>query len=321
MEQEFQRSLQKIGSRFFIGFEGKYPEDPGVLQIIDYIKNKLIGGVILFAHNIESSTQLIQLTQLLKSIEPSLIISIDQEGGKVQRLSSKNGFKDFKSAFEVTQMSLESAYQHYCEMGEILYIHGINLNFGPCVDIHDDQCPVIGKHMRSYSESGAKITQYAKAFIEAHQQYNISTCLKHFPGHGFSRQDSHKGLVDITDFAKPKLELEPYRALADRVEYVMIAHVINRQIDPLLPATLSDKYITPILKKQLHFKGKVVTDDIVMGAILDNFTINDACLKALEAGCDYIILSFHPLAMGNNKLPSDFSYIALLQYLALETEL
>ena len=249
-------------------------------------------------------------------MEPGIIIAVDQEGGKVQRLSAKNGFQDFKSAYEVAQMSLEEAYLHYVQMAQILHAHGINLNFGPCVDFHDEHCPVIGKYLRSYGETSTKITSYARAFIEAHQQYNIATCLKHFPGHGFSRQDSHKGLVDITDFAKPDIELGPYLALADQVEYIMTAHVVNRNIDPLLPATLSDKYINPILRHEINFKGKIVTDDIVMGAILDNFSLEEACLRAIKAGADHIILSFHPLAMGSTKLPADFSYLDLLQSLA-----
>jgi beta-N-acetylhexosaminidase len=249
-------------------------------------------------------------------VNPHLVISIDQEGGMVQRLTAKNGFHNFKSAYEVSQMELNDAKVHYVEMAQMLNAHGINLNFGPCVDIHDALCPVIGQYKRSFGSKSSTIVKYAEIFIKAHQEHNIATCLKHFPGHGHSRTDSHKGLVDVTDYAKPEIEIDPYKALCKITQYVMTAHVINREIDSY-PATLSQKYIKPILREQLGFQGKVITDDIIMGAILDNYSITDACFMALASGCDNIILSFHPLAMGKTKLPSDFSYISLLHSLEL----
>lgn len=306
--------LQTMGQRFFIGFEGKNPQDPGVIEIIKLAGSKLIGGVVLFTHNIESSAQLIHLTTALKSKAPDLVIAVDQEGGMVQRLSAQNGFMDFKSAYEVAEMQEVEAHFHYLSMAKMLSDHGINLNFAPCVDLHDRLCPIIGKYKRSYGSTAATINKYAKIFIDAHNQYNISTCLKHFPGHGYSTADSHKGLVDITAYADPKKELKPFKDLANHVNYVMTAHVINQNID-WLPATLSQKYIKPILKDEIGFKGKVVTDDIVMGAILDSFSITKACKMAIAAGCDNIILSFHPMAMGKTRLPDNFSYLNLLKKL------
>ena len=150
-------------------------------------------------------------------------------------------------------------------------------------------------------------------FKKAHDAYGVDIVLKHFPGHGLSRVDSHKGVADVTLLADPAKELKAYKILSKEVDFIMSAHIINANYDPNYPATLSSAYIKPILREQFGFKGKVITDDIIMGAILDSFSIYEAAKLAIKAGCDMIILSFHPFAMGGDKkLPEDFSYVQFL---------
>jgi beta-N-acetylhexosaminidase len=309
--------IQNAGSRFILGFSGTNLEDPGVQEIVYYLENCLIGGIIFFAHNIESPKQIKTLTDSFKLINKDIILATDQEGGFVQRLSARNGFSDFLSPFKVsTTLSTQEAYEHYSIMAKTLAEAGINLNCAPCVDIHDADCPIIGKLERSFSSDVEQIIKMTRIFKQAHIEHGVEITLKHFPGHGHSRTDTHQGYTNITNYTNPITELEPFRVLADEVNYIMTAHVVNSNIDPLYPATISDKYIKPLLRSEFNFKGKILSDDIIMGAILDSYDIEFATQRALLAGCDYIILSFHPSAMqGNTKLPKDFSYLRLLEKL------
>ena len=287
---------EKIASMLMFGFRGTQASEYGVSEIINDIKKYNLGGVILFKYNIISPEQLKSLTRLLSQADSRLLIAVDQEGGKVQRLNSKNGFKDFDTAKKVAEnYSAEEAYRIYLEMAEVLKDYGINFNFAPCVDIDTQpSCSVIGGLERSFSHSPEKIIQYSKKFMDAHKKYNIITTLKHFPGHGYARGDTHQGLVDMTNSANPDVELQPYQELLKGSSHtaVMTAHIVNRNLDEEgFPATLSKKIITTILRGKLGFQGVVVTDALEMGAIREHYKLEDVIYNSINAGNDILVLT------------------------------
>ncbi|EDV18794.1 hypothetical protein TRIADDRAFT_62735 [Trichoplax adhaerens] len=216
MVQDSELTLrQKIAAMLMFGFRGSNVEDQGVVEIVNDITKLGLGGVLLFNYNVESPNQLTSLTSALKQADPKILIAVDQEGGKVQRLSSKNGFRSFDTAKIIAKnYSLEEAYSTYFEMAKILKNYGINFNFAPCVDVDTNPtCSVIGGYERSFSDNPETVIHYSKQFIDAHKEHKIVTTLKHFPGHGYARGDTHQGLVDMTNSANPSVELKPYQEL------------------------------------------------------------------------------------------------------------
>jgi len=137
------------------------------------------------------------------------------------------------------------------------------------------------------------VTAHARAFIQGMHEAGVLTALKHFPGHGSSLKDSHAGFTDVTDTADPGKELAPYRALIalGLADSVMTAHVFNRGLDPWDPATLSRYTVNRILRVRFGYDGVVVSDDLLMGAIIQHYGLEEAAVKALEAGVDVLLIS------------------------------
>ena len=172
---------------------------------------------------------------------------------------------------------------------------GINLNFAPVVDLNrNPENPIIAKKERSFSQNPEVVISHAKQFIKAHAESGILTCIKHFPGHGSSASDSHLGFVDVTQ-TWSDIELLPYKKLIseDNVDCIMTAHVFNHNIDPSYPATLSRVFIDEILRRRLGFKGVVISDDLNMRAISDNYSLEESLLLAINAGVDILLISYN----------------------------
>jgi beta-N-acetylhexosaminidase len=295
----------KIGAMLMFGFRGIEHSDDSVQEIIKDIKNYNLGGVILFKYNIVSPKQLSSLTDSFKQANSKLLISVDQEGGKVQRLNSKNGFKDTDSAKNISEhYTLNEAYQAYNDMAKMLKTNGINFNFAPVVDVDTQPaCSVIGDLERSYSSDVSKVIQYARQFINAHRDQDVLTAVKHFPGHGFAKGDTHKGITDVTDLANPDVELKPYEELLIDSTHisVMTAHIVNRNLDSEgFPATLSQKIISGVLRKQLDFQGVVVTDALEMAAIRNHYSLEEVVVRAINAGNDILVFSRNSAASLND---------------------
>lgn len=292
---------QLVGNMFIVGFYGTKVNQNS--QIINDIERYHLGGVILFdkhpskkgkSKNIQNPKQLRQLTQTLQSSSPyPLLIAIDQEGGKVARLKKKNGFQqNYPSAKEVSKNHTTTDTQKiYTTMGKELSKLGINLNFAPVVDMEiNPKNVVIVKLKRSYGKTSERVTLFSKIFIESMHKYKILTSLKHFPGHGSSTGDSHKGFVDVSKSWKSK-ELEPYKNLIDEnlVDTIMVAHVFNKRLDPLYPASLSQKTINQKLRKEMRYKGVVVTDDLQMYAISKHYSLKETIKLTINAGADLLL--------------------------------
>ena len=290
---------QKIAQMLIIGFRATelQGDEPIVRDICKYG----IGGVILFDYDvilesyersIVSPQQVFELTRTLHSYSGlPLLIAIDQEGGRVSRLKERYGFPPTVSAQYLGSANDLVLTRKYAEsMAETLRGNGINVNFAPVVDLNvNPDNPLIGALERSFSADPEVVTAHAGIFVDAHKRNGIMTSLKHFPGHGSSNTDSHKGLVDVTSTWTEK-ELEPYRALLSRgnCKMVMTAHIFNRHLDPDYPATLSYSTITGLLRNKLGFNGVVVSDDMQMGAITQNYSFDTAIEKSILAGVDIL---------------------------------
>lgn len=307
----------KIGQMLLIGFDGKRVNAESF--IVKAIADYNLGGVILFDYNlrrknhnknIESPAQLKQLTQDLQAFNQQaqrlhhrpplpLFIAVDAEGGKVNRLKSRYGFPAMPSAAETGKQSLQAAETTAKTMASTLKAVGINLNFAPLLDLNiNPDNPVIGKKDRSFSRDPLVVSRYATLFSQEFLKQNIQCAYKHFPGHGSASQDSHEGFVDVTASWQPA-ELIPYQRLLSQPNacgIIMSAHLINRQLDKSgLPATLSHAILTDLLRRQLHFTGIIITDDMQMKAISDHFGLERALVLAINAGADMLIF-------GNNFL-------------------
>ncbi len=293
---------RKLAQMLLLGFPGETLE-PGS-PIDEAIRRYGVGGVVLFDNNVDlgvtgrnitGPAQTGRLTSALQQAsELPLLIAVDQEGGVVARLKDRYGFPPSLSAqFLGQQNRLELTRSASDDIAATLDEYGFNLNLAPCVDLNTNPAnPVIALKERSFSADPALVTAHAAEYIKSHHQRQILTCLKHFPGHGSSRADSHLGLTDVTNYWGRE-ELIPYRNLINQglCDMVMTAHTFNTALDPDYPATLSKATIDGILRKQLGFDGVVVSDDLYMGAIVQHYSYETAVEKAINAGVDLLVVA------------------------------
>jgi beta-N-acetylhexosaminidase len=293
---------KKIGQMLLIGFRGL--DAAAGSAVVKDIQAGRIGGVVLFdrdlalgtaERNIRSPDQVKNLTDSLQSrAAVPLLIAVDQEGGQVVRLKEKAGFPDTLSAQYLGQVNDKELTRGYAARTAVaLAACGINLNFAPLVDLNiNPENPIIGKYERSYGAEPETVVRHALAVIEGHRRHGVICTLKHFPGHGSSRQDSHLGYTDVSD-TWSAVELEPYREIIARgqADIIMTAHIFNRQLDPDFPATLSAKTIDGLLRGQLQFQGLVIADDLHMKAISDNYNLETALELTLNAGVDIVMFA------------------------------
>jgi len=297
---EAERLVAVIGQMIMVGFTGNSERDPGVVAVREQLATGIVGGVVLYPENIGKVEALRALTAYLRNAKTSPVpfIAVDQEGGLVQRLTRRNGHSYFPSARSVGQnpsfASEESAVRLYAGMAEQVTHAGFNLNFGPVVDLNiNPHNPVIGGRDRSFGADPRIVTALARAFITAHREAGIVTVAKHFPGHGSSHVDSHKGLADVSTTWEEK-ELEPYRALAKEglLDAVMLGHLYHPRFSDgaMLPASLSGRAVKALRAGYIGFDGVVVSDDLEMGAVSD-YSLEDRVIKAVNAGTDLLVFS------------------------------
>ncbi len=293
----------------FRGTELEYNKNP---EIIDALRDYHVGSVILFDYdvptgtrgrNIKNAGQLKRLCKQLRSFNPRLLIGIDQEGGYVSRLTTGYGFPRILSAQKSAAMGDDTVHHYAALTGQMLEEIGINLDFAPVADVNvNPRCPVIGGIERSFSSDPTVVRRCCMIWSEELLNHHVVSCWKHFPGHGSAKGDTHKGLVDVTDTWQP-YELDPYRNLPNSNMMVMTAHVINRKLDPSgLPASLSPQ-ITSYLRDTLDFQGVIVTDDLAMGAIVSQYSFENAIRMAVMAGADLLCLSNNGGSYDINMVP------------------
>lgn len=291
---------QKIGQMILIGFVGSSPTHSGFQRVLSQVEAGEIGGVLYLGRNLKNREMVQQMNTALKAAATELplpLIAIDQEGGVVQRLKRRHGFPQTVSAKRMAQGSSPSeAKDAYGVLAKGLTDWGFTLNLGPVVDVDIySRNPIIGRLGRSYSRNPERVAAYGTAFVEAHRAHGVLTALKHFPGHGSSRRDSHKGTADISR-TWSKRELLPFQTLIenDKVDLIMTAHVINRSLQEKgkrLPVSLSERALTDTLRGDLGFTGVIITDDLQMDAIRRNFTLEETVLRAVRAGTDVLLFA------------------------------
>lgn len=278
-------SYDQIGQLFMIGFDGTTVSP----ELASFLKEYKPGGVILFSRNLESMAQTVELTQDLQRCSPHspLLISIDQEGGRVSRLPK--GFTIFPPCEVLGRCrSSELAYAAAATTAKELRAVGINMNMSPVLDVNSNPTnPVIGD--RAFGTTPDVVSELGLATVGGLQDNRVVACGKHFPGHGDTTSDSHKELpiVSATRERLERIEFPPFRhAVTNGVATMMTAHVVYQALDENRPATLSPSIIGRLLREELHYDGVVLTDDLEMHAIIDHYGIGDATIQAIQAGCD-----------------------------------
>lgn len=279
---------EKIGQMVLSGFNGT--DFNGELDTL--INDLKVGGVILFSRNIEDSKQLKKLNLDIEEANKNIpvFISIDEEGGRVNRLA-KN-IKRFESAKSIGDKGdIKYAYENGKEIGKTLKEHKINMNFAPVLDIYSNsKNTVIGD--RAFGDNEKIVETMGIATMKGLKDGNVIPVIKHFPGHGDTEVDSHIGLpvVEKSIDQLYDFELVPFKkAIESGADAVMVSHILMKQIDDKNPATLSYNLITRILRNDMEFSNVIITDDMCMKAITNRLSVEEASIKSIKAG-SYIIL-------------------------------
>ncbi|HEX5148575.1 MAG TPA: glycoside hydrolase family 3 N-terminal domain-containing protein [Candidatus Limnocylindrales bacterium] len=290
---------RKISRLLMVGFRGFSigPNDP----ITKALEGGL-GGVILFdrdrvtkTRNIESPEQLSALVAALReAATESLIVAIDQEGGRVARLKPAQGFPDTRSQAEIGATDdPDEAFEAGRSMAETMADAGIDLDLAPVVDVNVNPTnPAIGALDRSFSADPSVVAAMAEAEIHGFHEFGIRAAIKHFPGLGSARANTDLDHVDVTK-TWTQAELEPFETLiaAGLPDAVMTGHMVNDKLDPGVPASLSAATVDGLLRTQLGWAGAVITDDLGGEAIASRYTRQEAVALALEAGNDLLLFA------------------------------
>jgi beta-N-acetylhexosaminidase len=292
MDRIGQMSLQeKVGQLVMVGIEG-YNIDA---QVQNMITEDHVGGLILFKQNVKDLQQMLGLIQTLKESNSAnqipLFLSVDEEGGRISRMPAD--FMKLPSNQEIGQLNDGMlSYQIGQIIGDELRMLGFNMNFAPVLDINSNpDNPVIGD--RAFGTHADVVSKLGVETMKGLQSQNIISVVKHFPGHGDTSVDSHIGLPTINhDMDRlNSFELQPFaEAIKNGADAIMIAHILLPQIDPDHPSTFSKIIISDILRRDLQFDGLVITDDMTMGAITENYDIGQAAVQSINAGSDIILV-------------------------------
>lgn len=306
----------KIGQLLIIGFNGT--EIDATSPIAQWLTHDGLGGVLLFdkdlatgqyGKNIKTKAQIKQLlTQLNHYSHQSetlpLLTAIDYEGGAVDRLTKVEGCPSTMKAADLALLNDDELEKQITTMALTLSSLGFNLNFAPVVDLNlNDQEGIIGRLGRSFSSDPQEVVRLSRLFVDIFNHHGLACSYKHFPGHGSAVGDTHEGFVDVTDSFHQD-ELAPYAQLVldkDKPVMIMTAHVINRHLDSDgMPATLSHKILTQLLREEMGFDGVIISDDLQMQAIADHYSMEEALCQTFNAGADMVIYGNQ---LGTNTAP------------------
>ncbi|NAO99851.1 beta-N-acetylhexosaminidase [Halomonas sp. MG34] len=283
---------EKVGQMLMFGFEGTQVND----QTRNFIQENHIGGVILFERNITDSKQLLNLNRELKELNADsqdipLFISVDEEGGVVSRMPPKIvNLPDSKEIGD--HNNTELAYQVGEAIGERVNAFGFNVTMAPVMDVNSNpDNPIIGK--RAFGDNKEIVSKMGIEEMKGIQSKDIIPVIKHFPGHVDTDVDSHLGLPVVHNSLESirEMELVPFQnAIDHQADMTMVAHILLPEIDNEYPSSLSKNVVTTMLRGELGFDGVTITDDMTMGAILENYDIGDATVKAVQAGNDIVLV-------------------------------
>lgn len=282
---------EKIGQLLIVGFDGISIDD----NIKELIESYKVGGFILFSRNIVDKNQTLKLLNDLKASNSKnnipLFLSIDEEGGIVSRLS-----KIYNKLPEAVKLGQKNNKDLSFQYGELLGLRlkslGFNLDFAPVLDINSNpKNPVIGS--RAFGSNADVVINNGIEVMKGINSTNVISAVKHFPGHGDTSVDSHiqLPLVEKSLEELENLELLPFKkAIEEDVDMIMVAHILFSALDLDYPSTMSYKIMTELLREKLGFNGVVISDDMTMGAIINNYTLEEGVIRFLESGGDIALI-------------------------------
>lgn len=301
---------EKVGQLFFVRPDALDPaqsqtqindaDSVGVTTLTDAMRGMLaqypVGGVVLFGKNLTAPEQLAAFTvELHGAGKTPLLIAVDEEGGTVARLANHDGFgdlPDYPGAAEVAQNGADAVYEMSATIGGYLTQYGIDLDFAPVADVNTNpDNPVIGE--RAFSADAQQTAEMVTAAVEGFQDAGVLCCLKHYPGHGDTAEDSHKALA-VTPKSWQELlacELVPFQAgMEAGADLVMAGHIAAPEVTGNdLPASLSPQLLQS-LRQELGFDGVIVTDSLAMEGITNRYTPAQAAVQAVQAGADILLM-------------------------------
>lgn len=283
---------EKIGQLFIVGRKSEKTDD--IYKMIDDCK---VGSIILYKKNYANYKEMVEFVNSIKKANSKkkvpLFFSIDQEGGRVNRMPSE--ILNIPSATKLARTEdLEIVKKSGKIIGKMLKETGINMNYGPILDIRrfKENHP-IGD--RCFGETNSEVEKYAIPVLEEMKNENVLSVVKHFPGHGLTKKDSHFQFPKITEKIEKveKEDMNVFKSAIDNgADAIMIGHLMLKEVDSKYPASISKKIIQKYLIDKYNFKGLIITDDLKMWAIRIHFNIKKAALRAIEAGNDMVMMGF-----------------------------
>lgn len=278
---------EKLGQMVMIGIQGTKVDDDSLYMLNQYH----MGGVILFDRNMESPEQVKQLTsdlQAQSNEKVPLFIGIDEEGGDVVRMAEKLTPPPSQKEIGATG-DIEQAKTWAIKTAKSLKDMGINVNFAPVADVGSND-------KRSYSTDTNTVIDFVRAATKGYQQENIIYSLKHFPGIGKGRVDSHvdSSSIDVIKGILMAEDIIPFKTIIDENEpndyFILVSHLKYLALDEEYPASLSSKIMTDLLRNELGYKGIIITDDMEMGAVANHNDFRSIGVKAVKAGADIVLV-------------------------------
>ena len=281
---------EKIGQMLMFGTNSSNIE-----PICNLIKNYKIGGVILYKKNYSSYNEMLEVIKKLKNANKDnklpLFIAVDQEGGVVNRLP--NDIENIKNIYDVSKKdNIDLIKEHADIISNILYNSGINMNFSPVLDIYNNSnSSVLNK--RCFSDNVEKVSLYGSIYMNEIKKNGIISVVKHFPGHGITKLDSHYFLPFVFNYKKIlNREIIPFEnAISEECEAIMVSHLIIRKLSGLLPCSISKRFITKYLRERYNYNGLVITDDLRM-KLVDLIYGKLSLKKAFLSGSDIVLLKY-----------------------------
>lgn len=283
---------EKIGQMLVAGVNGTQMDEPTK----KLIQTHKVGGFIFFSDHLKRPEQTVRFLNQLKDANTDnplpLLLSVDQEGGNVTRLPG--GIANFPTNQKIGNANdPDISYEVGSLLGQELKEFGFNLNFAPVLDVNSNpDNPIIGD--RSFSADPDIVSELGIQTMKGIESQGVISSIKHFPGHGDTSVDSHLALPVVNKSLQElqSLELIPFkRAIDDGADLVMVAHILLPKLDDTYPSSLSKSVVTELLREKLDYKGVVITDDMTMKAIADNYGMGDAAVQAVKAGSDLILIA------------------------------
>ncbi|MBN1104210.1 MAG: beta-N-acetylhexosaminidase [Deltaproteobacteria bacterium] len=283
----------EIGQLFMAGMPGPRLDERTVSLIRDFN----LGGVILFARNIEDPLQVARLCLDIQECaaahdRPSLFLAVDQEGGRVARL--REPFTPFpgNSVLAMDAHPVEKALEFGSITAREMKLVGLNMNLAPVVDVQRGE---IEKHLagRSFGTDPQQVALLGRMVVRALQGNEVMAVAKHFPGLGRTSLDPHHHLprIDVDRDEMEEVNLPPFKAaIEEGVSGIMSSHAVYPALDGERPATLSPKVLRSLLREEMGFNGLVITDDLEMGAISKQWSVAEGAVSAFEAGADILLI-------------------------------